>query len=67
MTTLTESIQELGIPAWLSVLGWQVALGPDNSAGPRVGAKKVLERTLPDVPTWLNPDYQATSLGDAFL
>ena len=71
MTTITEAVVEEAALAWLAVLGWSVAHGPDI-APDAPGAERddygqvVLERRLRDALAKLNPGLPLDALDDAF-
>ena len=68
---LSEADVEQASLGWLSVLGWQVALGPDIAPGTRQWecadyGEVVLERRLRGALSVLNPSLPAEALDDAF-
>ena len=71
MTTITESVVEEASLAWLAVMGWETAHGPDialDAPNAERGdySEVILGQRLRDALAALNPDLPASALDDGF-
>ena len=68
---LSEAVVEDAALAWLEILGWTIAHGPDIAPGAATGERTdygqvILEQRLRDALARLNPSLPTDALDDAF-